>query len=60
MKSSRGCTPKGDFNSYWGLPATAQGRTHLRVSVEHVGAAKRAEDGTVDLDKGDLVDRFEW
>lgn len=30
------------------------------VSVEHVGAAKRAEDGTVDIDKGDLVDRFEW
>jgi hypothetical protein len=28
--------------------------------VEHDGAAKRAEDGTVDLDRGDLVDRFEW
>jgi hypothetical protein len=28
--------------------------------VEYDGAAKRAEGGTVDLDRGDLVDRFEW
>jgi hypothetical protein len=30
------------------------------VTVEHIGPARRREDGMVDVCEGDLADRYEW